>query len=73
MCVLTESMRRPALPGARAHPRWSSTAVALGRASSVPQALARRMPLVAHRRVNRQVGEAPLGDVRIGDELVVYD
>ena len=36
-------------------------AFALGRASSVLQALARRMPLVAHRRVNRQVAEVPLG------------
>ena len=47
-------------------------AFALGRASSVLQALARRMPLVAHRRVNRQVTEVPLGDVRIDDELIVY-
>jgi heavy metal translocating P-type ATPase len=47
-------------------------AFALGRASSVLQALARRMPLVAHRRVNRQVAEVPLGDVRVGDELIVY-
>jgi heavy metal translocating P-type ATPase len=47
-------------------------AFALGRASSVLQALARRMPLVAHRRVNRQVTEVPLQDVRIGDELIVY-
>ncbi len=47
-------------------------AFALGRASSVLQALARRMPLVAHRRVNRQVAEVPLADVRVGDELIVY-
>ena len=47
-------------------------AFALGRASSVLQALARRMPLVAHRRSNRQVIEVPLEEVRIGDELVVY-
>ena len=47
-------------------------AFALGRASSVLQALARRMPLVAHRRVDRAVTEIPLGDVQIGDELVVY-
>ena len=47
-------------------------AFALGRASSVLQALARRMPLLAHRRVNRQVAEVPLDDVRIGDELIVY-
>ena len=47
-------------------------AFALGRASSVLQALARRMPLVAHRRANRQVVEVPLDEVRIGDELIVY-
>lgn len=47
-------------------------AYALGRASSVLQALARRMPLIAHRRVNRRVTEVALGDVRVGDELVVY-
>jgi heavy metal translocating P-type ATPase len=47
-------------------------AFALGRASSVLQALARRMPLVAHRRINRQVAEVQLADVRVGDELIVY-
>jgi heavy metal translocating P-type ATPase len=47
-------------------------AFALGRASSVLQALARRMPLVAHRRINRQVAEVQLADVRVGDELLVY-
>ena len=47
-------------------------AFALGRASSVLQALARRMPLVAHRRVDRQVAEVQLADVRVGDELIVY-
>jgi heavy metal translocating P-type ATPase len=47
-------------------------AFALERASSVLQALARRMPLVAHRRVNRQVADVPLGDVHVGDELIVY-
>jgi heavy metal translocating P-type ATPase len=47
-------------------------AFALGRASSVLQALARRMPLVAHRHANRQVVEVPLDEVRIGDELIVY-
>jgi len=45
---------------------------ALGRASSVLQALARRMPLVAHRRIDRQVAEVHLTDVRVGDELIVY-
>ena len=45
---------------------------ALGRASSVLHALARRMPLLAHRRVNQQVTEVALEEVRIGDELIVY-
>jgi len=47
-------------------------AFALARASSVLQALARRMPLIAHRRANRQISEVPLDQVRIGDELIVY-
>jgi heavy metal translocating P-type ATPase len=47
-------------------------AYALGRASSVLQALASRMPLVAHRRINRQVEDVQLSDVRVGDELLVY-
>jgi heavy metal translocating P-type ATPase len=47
-------------------------AFALGRASSVLQALARRMPLVAHRRINGEVAEVQLADVRVGDELIVY-
>lgn len=47
-------------------------AFALGHASSVLRALARRMPLAAHRRVEHQVAEIQLADVRIGDELVVY-
>ena len=47
-------------------------AFAVGRASAVLQALARRMPLVAHRRAGREVAEVPLGDVGIGDELIVY-
>ena len=47
-------------------------AFALGRASSVLQALARRMPLRAHRRVNNHVAEIALEDIAIGDELIVY-
>jgi len=47
-------------------------AFALGRASSVLQALARRMPLVAHRRDDDHVSEVPLDDVRVGDNLIVY-
>jgi heavy metal translocating P-type ATPase len=47
-------------------------AFALGRASSVLQALARRMPLIAHRRTNDQVAEVSLDEVRVGDELILY-
>src|SRR5262245_2784979 len=47
-------------------------AFALGRASSVLQALTRRMPLIAHRRTHNQTAEVVLDDVRIGDELVLY-
>ncbi|MGE0450630.1 MAG: heavy metal translocating P-type ATPase [Vicinamibacterales bacterium] len=45
---------------------------ALGRASSVLHELARRMPLVAHRRDDNRLAEIPLSDVRVGDVLVVY-
>jgi heavy metal translocating P-type ATPase len=45
---------------------------ALGRASSVLQALARRVPLLAHRRIDHQVDDVPLDDVRVGDVLIVY-
>jgi heavy metal translocating P-type ATPase len=45
---------------------------ALGRASSVLQALACRMPLVAHRLANHQIADVPLADVRVGDALIVY-
>jgi heavy metal translocating P-type ATPase len=47
-------------------------AFALARASSVLQALAHRMPLIAHVRANRQISEVPLEQIRIGDELIVY-
>lgn len=47
-------------------------AFALGRASSVLDALARRMPLLAHRRTNGHVADVALADVGIGDELIVY-
>jgi heavy metal translocating P-type ATPase len=47
-------------------------AFAVGRASSVLQALARRMPLVAHRRADGRVTEVRLEEIRIGDELVLY-
>jgi heavy metal translocating P-type ATPase len=44
---------------------------AAGRASSVLQALARRMPLVAHRRINGRVEDVTLDAVRVGDTFVV--
>jgi heavy metal translocating P-type ATPase len=44
---------------------------AVRRASSVLQALGRRMPLVAHRRVDHALSDVPLNAVAIGDELVV--
>jgi heavy metal translocating P-type ATPase len=47
-------------------------AFALGRASAVLQALARRMPLVAHRRVDERVTETSLESVRVGDELTIF-
>ena len=45
---------------------------AVGRASSVLQALARRMPSAAHRRTGDQVQDVALDDVRVGDHLVVF-
>ena len=47
-------------------------ALALGRASSVLRALARRMPMVAHKRLNGQIAEVELADLRPGDELIVF-
>ncbi len=44
---------------------------ATGRASSVLDALARRMPQVAHRKVGAKVEEAQLDDIRVGDRLIV--
>jgi heavy metal translocating P-type ATPase len=45
---------------------------AVGRASSVLQALARRMPLVAHKRTDGHVRETSLAEIRPGDEVVVF-
>lgn len=47
-------------------------AFAVRSASSVLQALARRMPSVAHRRSDGQVADVTLADVAIGDALVVF-
>jgi heavy metal translocating P-type ATPase len=44
---------------------------ATARASSVLDALARRIPGVAHRRVNDHVVDVAIEDIRIGDELKV--
>ncbi|MEZ5292618.1 MAG: heavy metal translocating P-type ATPase [Vicinamibacterales bacterium] len=45
---------------------------AVGRASSVLQALARRMPSAAHRRVDGAVHDVPLDQVAVGDRVVVF-
>jgi heavy metal translocating P-type ATPase len=45
---------------------------AVGRASSVLDALARRMPSVAHRRRNGSVEDVALDDVEIGDQLILF-
>jgi heavy metal translocating P-type ATPase len=47
-------------------------AYAVGTASSVLQALARRMPSGAHRRHNGQVLDVPLTEVAVADTLVVF-
>ena len=45
---------------------------AVGRASSVLQALARRMPSAAHRRTGAQVEDVALDEVRVGDHVLVF-
>src|SRR6266545_5930558 len=47
-------------------------AYAVRSASSVLEALARRMPSVAHRKRDASVTDVPLADVAIGDTLVVF-
>jgi heavy metal translocating P-type ATPase len=44
---------------------------ATARASSVLEALARRMPSIAHRKDGGRLAEVKLEDIRIGDELAV--
>ncbi len=44
---------------------------AMRRASSVLDALAKRMPAIAHRRVNVSMVDISVSEVRLGDELVV--
>ncbi|SHJ14014.1 ATPase, P-type (transporting), HAD superfamily, subfamily IC/heavy metal translocating P-type ATPase [Rubritalea squalenifaciens DSM 18772] len=45
---------------------------ALRSASSVLEALAKRMPSKAHRKVGNKIHEANLEDIQIGDLLVIY-
>ncbi len=47
-------------------------AFALGRASAVLQALARRMPQLAHRRSGGTVSDVSLDAIRAGDDVIVY-
>ena len=42
------------------------------RASSVLDALAKRMPQVAHRKLGAAVKEVKLDDVQVGDRLIVF-
>jgi heavy metal translocating P-type ATPase len=47
-------------------------AFAVKSASSVLEALARRMPTVAHRRRGGRLEDVPLADLAVGDEVVVF-
>ncbi len=47
-------------------------AFAVRRASFALEALARRMPSLAHRKANGLVGDIPLAEVAVGDSLVVF-
>lgn len=45
---------------------------ALRKASSVLLALVKRMPTVAHRRINSQIEDIPLVNINVNDEIVIY-
>ncbi|MCA8988848.1 MAG: heavy metal translocating P-type ATPase [Planctomycetaceae bacterium] len=45
---------------------------ALRNASSVLEALAKRMPSVAHRKQNSTIENVPLDRIEVGDELIIY-
>jgi heavy metal translocating P-type ATPase len=45
---------------------------AVGRASSVLEALSKRVPSTAHRRAGGAVTDIPLGDIAVGDLVLVY-
>jgi cation transport ATPase len=47
-------------------------AFAVRRASFALEALARRLPAVAHRKAGGSVGDVPLAEVTVGDALVVF-
>ncbi len=47
-------------------------AYAVRSASSVLEALAKRMPAIAHRRLGSEIAEVPLGEVAVDDRLVVF-
>lgn len=42
------------------------------KASSVLLALVKRMPTIAHRKINSKIEEIPLVDININDEIVIY-
>lgn len=42
------------------------------KASSVLLALVRRMPAIAHRKINSEIEDIPLVDININDEIVIY-
>lgn len=45
---------------------------ALASASSVLKALAKRVPLIAHRKTGSSTEEVPLANVKVGDTLIIY-
>jgi len=47
-------------------------AYAMRKASSALMALAKRMPSLGHRRINGEIEDIPLHDIRIGDHIVIY-
>lgn len=45
---------------------------ALQKASAVLLALIKRMPTIAHRKINSEIEDIPLVDININDEIVIY-
>ncbi len=50
----------------------ASERYAVRRASSVLEALARRVPAVAHRKLDGRVEDAALDDLKVGDTIVIF-